>query len=788
MLKTILATSLFLASVLGVDIDINSMSDFEAFKTNPGDYGVVRLYTDLDFTGKSVNPIENFQGMFYGNGHVIKNLEITSNALNIGLFGSLSDSTVKDLIVDGTCKFKGTYASSSDPDDVSIGSVVGKCARCTFENIINHAPVSYEGASNHIGSAFVGGIAGTFSSESSGAASMKNVANYGAVSNKLAVENPIKYAAAGGISGYSVSIYSAQKLQFTNCLNYGTITTTHNGDTVTGTGGILGVAQGDMVFKNVVSAAACSYKTTSAGSVLGLGVSVGTATFENCYVPADVAPKKLLGGRTPGFTSDDSEATPFESTKNIFDQLNSETGYANVWVNNKDAKTITFQANGNTPYVTVSKVIIAPVLFSDSTHNFKGWYSDDLCTSTYAVSEAATADITLHGGWQYMLSYKANGGDLVGSTQSSKNVIYMHKVGTLPGAIREGYSFAKWTYENSTEGAEVNADTVFDKLGATDIYVQWNVNQYTITFNFNNEVDEPLAKEYDFGATVTYPENPTRFEYTFQKWVSDYSTTTLNNKPMPAQNVTVNATWEINKYDVIFVCNNDKGTLTYNLPYDAPVTYPILTKEGYTFAGWDNDTITTTPSGGITITANWTINTYYVTFDFNNGTDSLILALVYGASIEYPQNVTKKGYNFVGWQNKKDTMPAENFTSTVEFAVRILTYNLMKENKIYKTINYTFGEVLDLPDGPKKTMYKFDKWCLKSTDICEPFTAAVLPDGLAYFEAKYKIDTAILAITIAIPAAAVIAFIVVLIVLFVRRKKRTARRKVPKKKDVEMDS
>ena len=712
MLKTVLVASLLLASVLGVDFNINSMADFETFAADPSIYGAVYLNTDLDFTGKTVTPIGSFQGMLYGNGHFIKNLKIISNVPNVGLFGSLTGVTVKDLIIDYTCTFKSTYANQIIFEPVSVGSVVGKCTRCTFENIINQATITYASTGTHADSAFVGGIAGIFSAEPSGSAAMKNVANYGAVSNKLIVSDSGKYAAAGGIAGYSEAPSTTQNVKFTNCLNYGEIITENNILEATGNGGILGAALGYPSFKNVVSAGSCVLEiNTASGSVLGLGVSVGTATFENCYVPAEIVTKKLIGSVAGSFTPEESYATGFTYTKEVFDQLNSEENYANVWVNNANEKVITFQVNGNTPYFSVFNIIIAPVLSSSSSYTFSGWYSDELCETAYTVSEAATEDITLHGGWQYTLTYRLNSGELNDPTQSSKDVIYMHKIGQLPEATKEGHTFSKWTYEDSAEGAEISADIIFDKLEDTNIYAQWTVNQYTITFNFNNGTDEPLVKEYDYGATVTYPEDPTLFEYTFQKWVSDYSTTTLNGKPMPAQNVTVNATWKLNEYQVVFHIY-EGNDISYTLSYGAPVTYPAdPIREGYTFMGWDNDTVTTTPSGGVTINAIWSVNTYFVTFDFDNGTEPIVVELEYGSPIEYPMNVIREGLVFVGWNPSPSTMPAYNLTITTEYAIIIFSLTFTGvDGKILAMRSYAFNETIVYPEDPKRSGYTFVGW------------------------------------------------------------------------------
>ena len=103
-------------------------------------------------------------------------------------------------------------------------------------------------------------------------------------------------------------------------------------------------------------------------------------------------------------------------------------------------------------------------------------------------------------------------------------------------------------------------------------------------------------------------------------------------------------------------------------PYSAAATVTVLSnsgslvKTGYTFGGWNtaadgSGTNYTAGSGTFTINANttlyaqWTINSYTVTFDANTGTGSMTAQSAnYNVATALTSNsFTKTGYTFAGW-------------------------------------------------------------------------------------------------------------------------------------------
>ncbi len=103
----------------------------------------------------------------------------------------------------------------------------------------------------------------------------------------------------------------------------------------------------------------------------------------------------------------------------------------------------------------------------------------------------------------------------------------------------------------------------------------------------------------------------------------------------------------------------------------------LFTRKGYTQVGWS------TVDGGekvygfedvytqneaLTLYPVWNANQYTITFDTNGGSEIAPITQDYGTEITAPDNPTRKGYTFKGWDKEiPETMPAENITITARW-------------------------------------------------------------------------------------------------------------------------
>ena len=138
---------------------------------------------------------------------------------------------------------------------------------------------------------------------------------------------------------------------------------------------------------------------------------------------------------------------------------------------------------------------------------------------------------------------------------------------------------------------------------------------------------------------------------------------------VPAENITITAQWKINQYTITFDTAGGSEIAPITQDYGTAITAPANpTREGYTFMGWDKEIPQTMPAENITITAQWKINQYTITFDTAGGSEVAPITQDYGTAITAPANPTREGYAFNGWDKEiPQTMPAENITITAQW-------------------------------------------------------------------------------------------------------------------------
>ena len=278
---------------------------------------------------------------------------------------------------------------------------------------------------------------------------------------------------------------------------------------------------------------------------------------------------------------------------------------------------------------------------------------------------------------------------------------------TLRGALftRAGYTQVGWS---TVDGGEkvYGFEDIYTKNEALTLYPVWNTNKYTITFDTNGGSEiAPITQDY--GTEITAPDNPTRKGYTFKGWDKEIPET------MPAENITVKAQWEINQYTITFDTNGGSEIAPITQDYGTEITAPDNpTRKGYTFKGWDKEIPETMPAENMTVKAQWKINQYKITFDTNGGSEIAPITQDYGTEITTPDNPTRKGYTFKGWDKEiPKTMLAENITVKAQWEINqyTITFDTNGGSEI-APITQDYGTEITAPDNPTRKGYTFKGW------------------------------------------------------------------------------
>ena len=375
--------------------------------------------------------------------------------------------------------------------------------------------------------------------------------------------------------------------------------------------------------------------------------------------------------------------------KDIYTKNEALTLYP-VWNTNK--YTIAFDTNGGSEIAPITQdygtEITAPDKPTRKGYTFKGWDK--------AIPETMPAEnITVKAQWeinQYTITFDTNGGSEIAPITQD----YGTEITAPDNPTRKGYTFKGWDKE------------IPETMPAENITVkaQWEINQYTITFDTNGGSEiAPITQDY--GTEITAPDNPTRKGYTFKGWNKEIPET------MPAENTTVKAQWEINKYTITFDTNGGSEIAPITQDYGTEITAPDNpTRKGYTFKGWDKEIPETMPAENITVKAQWEINQYTIAFDTNGGSEIAPITQDYGTEITAPDNPTRKGYTFKGWDKEiPETMPAENITVKAQWEINQYTiaFDTNGGSEI-APITQDYGTEITAPDNPTRKGYTFKGW------------------------------------------------------------------------------
>ena len=354
------------------------------------------------------------------------------------------------------------------------------------------------------------------------------------------------------------------------------------------------------------------------------------------------------------------------SNKKLSEQgvVDAQTAAINAAVKGLEKMTYnaTFYVDGEEYRVVPTKVgeqIVAPEAPSKQGYTFTGW-TPEVGTmgiedvSFNAVFSAGTVAYTVE---TYVMDVTGNYGD---AAIENKSATTGETVSVTPEA-REGFSVAA----ESVLSGEVKAD------GSLVLKVYYSRNQYKLT------VDGNVTNVY-YGAAISVAEPAAREGYTFAGWDRDVPET------MPASDVTLVSQWNENDADYTAYnaakaaaeakqaeANFDKTYTAESRQALADAIAKDVSGKKYTQQG-EVDAAAKAINDAVTALE---LMTYKATF-YVDGAEYKVVTAKVGEAIAKPDDPSKTGYVFTGWDPEVGTMGTEDLTFNAKFSAGEVSYTV----------------------------------------------------------------------------------------------------------------
>ena len=350
----------------------------------------------------------------------------------------------------------------------------------------------------------------------------------------------------------------------------------------------------------------------------------------------------------------------------------------------KKSYTVQFDKNGGKGKMSSKKYIIGKRYklsknkFTREGYVFVGWntrksgkgktYVAEKKVKNLSTKDGAT--VKLYAKWKKGITVKFNADSGSVDTKSIL-VVKGKKYGSyaeLPTATKPGYEFKGW-YTKKKDGSKVTAKTKVKNKKKHTLYAQYNIIDYKINYNLDGGVNTLNPTTYTVATDSINLTTPTKNGYTFEGWYTDSLCTNKIDTIVKGTIGEVNlyAQWSLAKYTITYELNG--GRNSNNNPDSYMINKAVRLKNpgrtGYTFEGWYTDSsfidkiskIEGGISGNLKLYAKWSIDTYSIRYQLDDGTNDPTNPASYqiiSDTITF-KPASKNGYAFTNWtQNKFD--------------------------------------------------------------------------------------------------------------------------------------
>lgn len=335
--------------------------------------------------------------------------------------------------------------------------------------------------------------------------------------------------------------------------------------------------------------------------------------------------------------------------------------YKAIWTQVQESYTVTFNTNGGKKIgggelvqtVAYNGSFTYPIVERDG-YIFKYWDREN---------GSVVCDITINAVWEakprYTVTFDLNGGKLVSGALVQS--IVSGGSAELPIIERDGYIFDGWdkSLDNILSDCTITAQW---QVGTQKEYYNIFLNDYDGTQISVNTVEKGTSYILNYTGTA-------KQGFVFDSWRDQHLNVYANGSSVKVleELIFTAILKEVDtsiKYTVTFALAKGEriggGELRQEITAFESAIPPIVTRENYTFNGWNGDY--TNVTSNLVLTAQWLENTRYtVTFNPNGGTvkSGYTLQGVYTGGSAVAPIVERNGYIFAGWDKSLDNITSD---------------------------------------------------------------------------------------------------------------------------------
>ena len=219
-------------------------------------------------------------------------------------------------------------------------------------------------------------------------------------------------------------------------------------------------------------------------------------------------------------------------------------------------------------------------------YDFQSWLSGGKKIETYKLWDF---NDTLIAAWQpktIIITYDTDGGDSIPDA-----IVKFGNTINLPTPEKYQHRPIGWFYQSGKKIGDTGSPYEIYIESDITMFARWEKIKYTITFRFHNGTKDSAITEY-YGTKISLP-SAHRIGYdTLNGWFSASSSGTkigeMGNEYTITKDEILHAQWTANTYTISFDTRGGNEISPQNVRFDSEITLQEPKKSGHTFVGWFN--------------------------------------------------------------------------------------------------------------------------------------------------------------------------------------------------------